>query len=101
MLYLVKDGGILTSVDAKTGSVLKQGRLTGAVDTYYSSPVAGAGHVYAISQTGKAVVLKAGALWEIEPVKLTIEGRNHSRRPPLLATASLSAPRSTLYCFGE
>ena len=46
VLYLIKDGGILTSVNPKTGEILKQGRLPGALDTYYASPVAGAGHVY-------------------------------------------------------
>ena len=55
VLYLVKDGGIVTSLDPKTGRILKQGRLTGALDTYYSSPVGGAGKVYMISQNGKAV----------------------------------------------
>ena len=38
-LYLMKEGGILTALDAKTGAVLKQGRLPGALDFYYSSPV--------------------------------------------------------------
>ena len=50
VLYLIKDGGILTAVDAKTGEILKQGRLPGAIDTYYASPVAGAGHVYLLSK---------------------------------------------------
>jgi hypothetical protein len=65
VLYLIKDGGILTSVNAKTGEILKQGRLPGALDTYYASPVAGAGLVYLLSQTGKMTVLKAGEQWEI------------------------------------
>ena len=34
VLYLIKDGGILTAVNAKTGEILKQGRLTGALETY-------------------------------------------------------------------
>ena len=33
VLYLIKDGGILTAVNAKTGEILKQGRLTGALET--------------------------------------------------------------------
>lgn len=65
ILYLVKDGGILTAVDAKTGEMLKQGRLPGALDTYYASPVAGAGKVYLLSQTGKLTVVKAGRDWEV------------------------------------
>ena len=57
-------GGILTALDPKTGKILKQGRLTGALDTYYSSPVAAAGKIFLISQKGKAAVVKAGADWE-------------------------------------
>src|SRR4029077_8276722 len=40
VLYLVKEGGILTALDAATGTVLKQGRITGALEFFYSSPVA-------------------------------------------------------------
>lgn len=65
VMYLIKDGGILTAVDARSGAILKQGRLPGGLDTYYSSPVAGAGHVYLISQNGHMTVLKAGREWEI------------------------------------
>ena len=49
VLYLIKDGGILTAVDARTGEILKQGRLTGAVETYYASPIAAGDHVYLMS----------------------------------------------------
>ena len=36
VMYLVKEGGILTALDPKTGKILKQGRLTGALDEYYA-----------------------------------------------------------------
>jgi outer membrane protein assembly factor BamB len=66
VLFLIKDGGILTTVDPKTGQILKQGRLPGALDTYYASPVGGAGHVYLLSQSGKLTVIAAAAQWEVE-----------------------------------
>src|SRR5262249_31544294 len=50
VLYIVKDGGIVTSIDPKDGKILKPGRLPGAVDTYYASPVAAAGQIYLLSQ---------------------------------------------------
>src|SRR5213075_990523 len=34
-LFLVRTGGIFTTVNSKTGEVLKQGRLTGALEGYY------------------------------------------------------------------
>src|SRR6185436_8930452 len=40
VLYMINDSGILSSFDPATGIVLKQGRLHGAIDKYFSSPVA-------------------------------------------------------------
>ena len=99
VLYLVKDGGIVTSLDPKTGEILKQGRLTGAVDTYYSSPVAGAGKVFMISQQGKAVVLKAGAQWEILAVN-DLEDECYAT-PALADNRLYIRTRSALSCFEE
>lgn len=64
VLYLVKEGGILTALDAQSGKVLKQGRLPGAIDFYYSSPVGADGKVYAASENCHVSVLKAGGQWE-------------------------------------
>ena len=54
VLYLVKEGGILTSLDPQKGDVLKQGRLTGALGAYYSSPVAADGKIYTASWTARS-----------------------------------------------
>jgi outer membrane protein assembly factor BamB len=58
-LYTIKDGGILTVFEAASGDVLHQGRVTGAIDKYYASPVAGDGKIYLLSETGKIAVLDA------------------------------------------
>lgn len=60
VLYMVNDGGILTTLDPQTGKAHQQGRLRGASDRIYSSPVAGDGKVFFVTQTGVVVVLKAG-----------------------------------------
>jgi hypothetical protein len=65
VLYLVRDGGIMTSLDPKTGEPYKVERLRGALDRYWSSPVAADGKVYVLSETGKLTVLRAGRDWEI------------------------------------
>ncbi len=65
IVYLVKDGGIVTALDKKTGEVLKQGRLTEALDRYFSAPVAADGKVYMLSEAGKVSVLKPGPDWEV------------------------------------
>src|SRR6185503_7902995 len=46
VLYMIKEGGILTSLDPATGRVLKQGRLPEAPGYYYSSPVAADGKIF-------------------------------------------------------
>ena len=65
VVFLVRSGGIATTLDAKTGRVVKQARLTGALEDYYSSPVGVDGKVYVASEHGKIVVLTAAGNWEI------------------------------------
>jgi outer membrane protein assembly factor BamB len=65
VVFLVRSGGIVTSLDAHSGKVLKQARLTGALDDYYASPVGVDGKVYMASEHGKVVVLRAAGDWEI------------------------------------
>lgn len=65
VVYLFRNGGIATALDAKTGKVLKQARLTGALEDYYASPVAVGGKIYVATERGKMVVLKAAGEWEI------------------------------------
>jgi outer membrane protein assembly factor BamB len=97
VLYLIKDGGILTAVNPKTGAILKQGRLTGAIGTYYASPVAGGGRVLFLSEAGEAAVVRAGADWELVAVNRFDD--------PVFATPALVENRiylrtkSALYCF--
>jgi outer membrane protein assembly factor BamB len=65
VLYFVKNGGILTSIDAKSGAVRKTGRVAGALGGYSASPVAAEGKVYLASEDGHLAVLAAGAEWEV------------------------------------
>jgi outer membrane protein assembly factor BamB len=65
VVFLIRSGGIATSLDARTGKVLKQARLLGALEDYYSSPIGVDGKVYIASERGKVVVLSASGDWEI------------------------------------
>ena len=99
VLYLIKDGGILTAVDAKTGEILKQGRLPGAIDTYYASPVVGAGHIYLLSKGGKMTVVKAGPSWEIIA---TNDFEDESFSTPAIADDAIYVrTRGAMFCFRE
>jgi outer membrane protein assembly factor BamB len=65
VLYVVREGGILTSLNPATGEVLKQGRIPDAMDDYYASPIAADGKIYVVSKGGKVSVLKAAGEWEV------------------------------------
>ena len=57
VIYMANDVGVLTAADAKTGERIWQERVDGV---FSASPVAGAGHVYFVSENGDTVVVKAG-----------------------------------------
>jgi outer membrane protein assembly factor BamB len=63
ILYLAKGGGVVSALYPRTGQMLKQGRLAGAEDDVFSSPVAADGKIYITSVSGKVVVIKAGPDW--------------------------------------
>ena len=98
IVYLMKEGGILTALDAKTGTMLKQGRLPGAVDFYYSSPVAADGKLYAASEICHVSVIKAGAEWEVL-ARNDFEDQCFATPAPVDERLYLRTS-SALYCFG-
>ncbi|MBM3794283.1 MAG: hypothetical protein FJW31_09470 [Acidobacteria bacterium] len=100
VLYLCKEGGILTALDAKTGKVLKQARITGALGDYFASPLAAGGKIYTISHEGKLSVIKAGgAEWEVERQVAFEDGVNAT--PAIVDGRVYVRTHSALYCFGR
>jgi outer membrane protein assembly factor BamB len=61
---MVKNGGLVTTLDPKTGKTLKNDRIP-ARGSYYSSPVGGDGKVYLLSQEGELTVISAEADWQV------------------------------------
>lgn len=59
-VYLLRDGGMVSSLDAKTGKAFYTQERIGAIGSYYASPVAADGRIYLASLPGKVTVLKAG-----------------------------------------
>lgn len=98
VLYLIKDGGILTTFDANDGRVLKLARMRGT-GNYYASPVAGDGKVYMVSEKGVLTVLKAGG----EPE--TLASHDFGERTvatPVAADGRLYVrTEAALYCLGR
>ena len=59
-IYLVRDGGMVSSFDAKTGRPFYLQERLDATGSYYASPVAADGRIYVASVAGKLSVIKAG-----------------------------------------
>ncbi len=99
LLYIVKNGGILATLDAATGEVGQLRRLEGAIDNYYASPIAAHGKLFFASETGKVTVAKAGRDWKVLMVNDLGE--------PAYATPAIGEKRiyirteSGLYAFGS
>jgi outer membrane protein assembly factor BamB len=57
-VYMIKNGGIITCVDAESGKILYRERL-GASGPYFASPIVANGNLYIPSGKGVITVLKA------------------------------------------
>ncbi len=99
IIYMINDGGVLTTLDAKTGEVFKQARLRAVSDKYFASPVAADGKIYFAAHSGTVAVLKAGGDQELLAANKLDED--------IYATPAIADGRiyvrtvSFLYCFGE
>lgn len=97
LLYMIKNGGLLSCLDARNGKPIKQERVYGK-DEYYASPVAGDGKIYLFDKKGQFSVVKAGADWE----ELSWGKLNEA----IFATPAIADGRiyvrteKQLYCFG-
>lgn len=98
VLYMVNDGGIVTTLSPKTGELIKQGRLKGAIDRYYASPVAADGKIFMASEKGKVAVLRPGG--DLEPAVINDLQDDIYATPALLDGRIYLRTRHTLYCFG-
>jgi outer membrane protein assembly factor BamB len=99
VLYTVKDGGIVTSLNPATGEVYKTGRSKDALEAYFASPVAADGKVYLVSNEGKVSVLKANAQWEVLAVNDL--GEECQATPAIGDSSIYLRTAKALYCFSE
>jgi outer membrane protein assembly factor BamB len=99
VMYLMKEGGIVSSLDPSSGQVLKMGRTPDALEDYYASPVAADGKIFLVSASGKVTVLKAGAQWEI--LATNDLGEECWATPAIAGNNLYIRTRNALYSFGE
>jgi outer membrane protein assembly factor BamB len=95
-LWMVKDGGIVTQLDASNGKLIFEERLAG-LGNYYASPVTSDGKVFFGSENGVVTVLANQTDWK------TIS--SHNFREKIYATPLIDHGRifirtdRALYCF--
>jgi len=81
-LYLLTDGGIVTCLDAKTGTVAYQGGRVPVPATFTASPVAFGDKILLTSEDGDTFVLRAGPTHEVV--------RTNSVGEPVFASPALA-----------
>ncbi len=79
-VYQVRDGGIISCLDAETGKLIYRERL-GAPGAYFSSPVAGDGKVYVASLRGVVTVIDGGDKFQVV--------EHNDLKEPIAATPAL------------
>jgi outer membrane protein assembly factor BamB len=99
VLFMVNDSGILISFDPATGKVLKEGRLKGAIDKYFASPVGADGKVWLVSQDGTVSVVTAKGDWEI--VSVNALGDEVFATPVPVGDKLYIRTHGALYAFSE
>ncbi len=99
VLYMVNDGGIVTSFVPETGKVIKRGRLREAVDNYYASPVAGDDKVYMLSLGGRLSVLRADG--SLDVITVSDLGEQCYATPAIDRGRMYVRTEAALYCFAE
>ena len=98
-VYTIKNGGLASCYDAKTGAQHYQAERMDASGDYYSSAVAADGRIYVASQRGTVVVMAAGDA-------LKVLARNDLREP-IFATPAIIDGRlylrteKHLFVFGQ
>jgi outer membrane protein assembly factor BamB len=99
-VYLVRDGGMVSSFDAKTGNPYYQKERLEAEGSYYASPVAADGRIYFVSVHGRVSVVAAGG----EQPKILRQADFRERicaTPALVGKTIYLRTASALFAFGQ
>jgi outer membrane protein assembly factor BamB len=99
LLYLIKDGGMLTVYEADSGRLLVDRERLGADGDFYASPIAVDGKIYAISQRGVFICIKAGK--EPSVVWKTDFGEPIAATPVVIGNTVYVRSQDHVWAFGD
>lgn len=98
--YLLKDGPLMTCLDAKTGKPVYEAERVKAGTRFYASPVAANGHLYLASLEGVVTVVVAGE--DAPDVAHSVKLAEPVRATPAIAHNTLYVRSDKfLYAFAE
>ncbi|HVS12425.1 MAG TPA: PQQ-binding-like beta-propeller repeat protein [Thermoanaerobaculia bacterium] len=97
VVWMINDRGIATSLRADSGETIAQQRIEGALDSYYSSPVAGDGKVYFVGRSGKVAVLPANGT--LQPIAVNDLDETLVATPAIADGVIYLRTQSALYAF--
>ena len=98
-LHTIKNGGLASAYEGKSGKILYQDERLGAIGDYYSSAVAGDGRIYAASQKGKVIVFEASDYLNV--VARNDLGEDVMATPAIAENRIYYRTAGHLYAFGE
>ena len=98
IVYMVKEGGILSALDLRTGKLHKRGRVHKSAGEVYASPIVADGKLYIATLDEKIIVVQPGAQWEVSSVN-KLDEEIHAT-PAVADSQLLVRTRERLYSFG-
>jgi outer membrane protein assembly factor BamB len=98
-LFLVRNGGVLSCLDAATGKVIYRAR-TGATGPYFASPVEAGGRVYLVSGDGVVTVVSAEKD-SLEVLAKNELGEDVYSSPAIAGNAIYVRAARSLFAFGD
>ena len=100
--FMVKDGGLCTSYDAKTGKEIYVQKRAVANGRYYASPVSANGNIYVVSlDDGTFTVLKAGTSQPEVVAENPKLDEKTTATPAIAGDTIYVRTASTLWAFAE
>lgn len=99
-IYCFKNGGMISSFDAKSGKPFYLQERLNAMGSYYASPVAAEGRIYVASLPGKLTVIKAGGD-QPEILHQAEFGERILASPAIVGDKFYLRTQSSLYAFGN
>ncbi len=98
-LYFLRDGGLWTVLDPKTGKRLVDRERLGVGGQFVASPIAANGYIYVVNEPGTFVVLRAGDNLNVAAVNKLNES---VRATPAIAGPALYLRSARhLWCFSQ